>query len=76
GNLRFQVKLLQNNQSKIIPLTNKNATKDFPVNFKFFHRLEESFKVPPDTIVENLQVQIYKKDDSKVILTETVQPAL
>ncbi len=76
GNLRFQVKLLQNNQSKIIPLTNKNATKVFPVNFKFFHRLEESFNVPPDTIVENLQVQIYKNDDNKVILTETVQPAL
>ena len=76
GNLRFQVKLLQNNQSKIIPLTNKNATKDFPANFKFFHRMEESFNVPPDTIVENLQVQIYKNDDNKVILTETVQPAL
>ncbi len=76
GNLRFQVKLLQNNQSKIIPLTNKNATKDFPANFKFFHRMEESFNVPPDTIVENLQVQIYKNDDNKVILTEIVQPAL
>lgn len=76
GNLRFQVKLLQNAQSKIVPLTNKNTTQDFPVNFKFLHRLEESFKVPPDTIVENLQVQIYKIDDNKVILTETVQPAL
>jgi len=76
GSLRFQVKLLQNNRSRIIPLTNKNGTQDFPINFKFFHRLEESFKVPPDTIVENLQVQIYKNDDSKVILTETVQPAL
>jgi len=76
GNLRFQVKLLQNAQSKIVPLTNKNTTQDFPVNFKFLHRFEESFQVPPDTIVENLQVQIYKNDDNKVILTETVQPAL
>jgi hypothetical protein len=76
GNLRFQVKLLQNDQSKIIPLTNKNATQDFPVKFKSFHRLEESFNVPPDTIVENLQVQIYKNNDNKAILTETVQPAL
>ena len=76
GNLRFQVKLLQNDQSKIIPLTNKNATQDFPVKFKSFHRLEETFNVPPDTIVENLQVQIYKNNDNKAILTETVQPAL
>jgi len=76
GNLRFQVKLMQNSQSKIIPLTNKNATQDFPVNFKFLHRHEESFKVPADTSVENLQVQIYKNDDNKAILTETVQPTL
>lgn len=76
GNLRFQVKLLQNEQSKTIPLTNKNSTHSFPVKFKFFHRLEESFNVPPDTIVESLQVQIYENDDRKALLTQTVQPTL
>lgn len=76
GSLRFQVKLLQNDRSKTIPLINKNSTQDFPVNFKFFHRLEESFKAPTDIIVESLQVQLYESNNSKAILTQTVQPAL
>lgn len=76
GNLRFQVTLLQNDRSKTIPLTNKSSTQDFPVTFKFFHRLEEIFKIPPDTTVESLQVQIYENDDNKAILTQTAQPIL
>ena len=76
GNLRFHVKLLQNNQSKTIPLINKSSTQDFPIKFKFFHRLEENFKLPPDTNIESLQVQIYENGDSKAILTQTVQPTL
>ncbi len=75
GNLRFKVKLLQKDQSKVIPLINKNSKQDFPIGFKFFHRLEEHFQVSPDTIVENIQVQIYKNGDKKPIVTEIVQPA-
>lgn len=75
GNLRFKVKMTQNGQSKAVPLTGKNAKQDFPVHFKFFHRLEENFEVAPDTIIENIQVQIYKNGDKKPLVTETVQPA-
>lgn len=74
GNLRFQVRLQQNGQSKTIPLISKSSTPDFPVNFKFFHRLEESFQIPPDFTVESMQVKIYKNGSKKALLTETVQP--
>lgn len=74
GNLKFQIKLLQNDQSKTIPLINKDSKQNFPVNFKFLHRLEESFNVPSDTIVESLQVQVHENNDNKVILTQTTQP--
>lgn len=73
GNLRFQVRLLQNDQSKTIPLISKDSKQDFPVNFKFLHRLEESFNVPPDTSIESLQVKIYENNNSKAILTQTAQ---
>lgn len=76
GKLKFQVTLQQNDQHKTIPLTSKNSTQDFPVDFKFLHRLEESFKVPPDTIVKSMQVQLYDDNGNKVILTQSVQPAL
>lgn len=74
GTLRFQVKLLQNDQRKTIPLLNKHSKQDFPINFKFLHRLEESFQVPPDTVVESIQVQIHDINDKKTILTQAVQP--
>ncbi len=76
GNLRFTVKLKQNDQSKVIPLTKKNQQQNFPVTFKFFHRIEELFKVPPNSIVENIQVEIYRNGDKKAILSETIQPTL
>jgi hypothetical protein len=76
GSLKFQVKLSQNGQSKLIPLVNKNSHRNFPVEFKFLHRLEESFIVPPDTSVENIQVEIFREGNNKAILTETVSPVL
>lgn len=76
GNLKFHVTLQQNNQSKTIPLISSTSQENFPINFKFLHRLDESFKVPTDAIVESLQVQIYEQNDNKkVILTQTTQPA-
>lgn len=74
GNLRFQVKLLQNKLSKTIPLTTKNSKRDFPINFKSLHRFEESFRVPPNTIVENIQVQIFRSGENKALLTEIAKP--
>lgn len=76
GNLRFTVKLTQNNRSKVIPLTKKNMQQDFPITFKFFHRLEDSFKAPPNSTVEYIQVEIYRKGNKKAILSETAQPTL
>jgi hypothetical protein len=76
GNLKFQVTLQQNGHSKTIPLISNSSNENFPINFKFLHRLDESFKVPTDAIVESLQVQIHEQNDNKkVILTQTTQPA-
>lgn len=76
GNLKFQVTLQQNGHSKTIPLISSSSDENFPINFKFLHRLDESFKVPADAVVESLQVQIYEQNDNKkVILTQTTQPA-
>lgn len=74
GNLRFQVKLLHNKLSKTIPLTTKNSQQDFPIHFKSFHRFEESFQIPPNTVVEDIQVQVFKSGESKALLTETTKP--
>jgi len=77
GSLKFSVNLKQNNKNISVPLTNKETKdQDFPVNFKFFHKLEENFKLPPDTIVESLQVQVFEKDANTAILTQSIKPSL
>jgi len=74
GNLRFQVKLLQNDQYKTIPLVNKDDKKDFPVNFKFLHRLEETFKIPANATAQSMLVEVHDLNIKKVILTQSTQP--
>jgi len=73
GNLEFAVELKQDGEKKLISLVDENASKGFPVDFRYYHRLEKSFQVPTETVVENLQVRIFENGDSKPILTKTVQ---
>ncbi len=73
GNLEFAVELKQDDDKKLISLVDENASKGFPVNFRYYHRLEKSFQVPTETVVESLQVRIFENGESKPILTKTIQ---
>jgi len=73
GKLEFVVGLLQNGEEKFISLVDENASKEFPINFRFYHRLEKSFQIPADTVVKSLQVLIYENSASQVALTKTIQ---
>lgn len=75
GYLKFIVNLKQNGKIKNIPLTNKSSEKGFPVNFRFFHKIDENFRIPADAHVESLQVQVYENDATKAILTQTIEPS-
>ncbi|WP_143057410.1 DUF6776 family protein [Nitrosomonas sp. Nm51] len=74
GSLKFFVNLRQNDQRKTVSLTNKEAEQSFSISFKFYHRIEESFKVPPDAIVESMKVQVFEQNDAQAKLTQTVEP--
>lgn len=73
GKLEFVVGLLQDGEEKFISLVGENASREFPVNFRFYHRLEKSFQIPADTAVKSLQVLIYENGSSKAMLTKTIQ---
>lgn len=73
GKLEFVVGLLQNGEEKFISLVDENASKEFPINFRFYHRLEKSFQIPADTVVKNLQVFIYENGLDEAVLTKTIQ---
>ena len=75
GHLKFLVNLRQNDQRKTVLLTNKETEQSFSISFKFYHRIEESFRVSPDTIVESLKVNVFEENDDQVKLTQVVEPS-
>ncbi|MCW5608165.1 MAG: hypothetical protein KIT26_08925 [Nitrosomonas sp.] len=76
GHLKFLINLRQNEQRKKVMLTNQHAQQNFPVHFKFYHRIEENFKAPSDMEVESIEVQIFEKNDRQARLTKTVELSL
>lgn len=73
GNLKFLVTLRQNETKKVVQLTSKDPSSLFSINFKYYQRIEESFQVPLDTIVESIQVQVFVKDEAEAKLTQSVK---
>ena len=73
GNLKFLITLRQNSEKKIIALASSDSSKSFPVNFKHYKRIDKSFQVPENTIVENIQVQVFEKNKSEAKLTQTAK---
>lgn len=73
GNLKFLITLRQNSEKKVIALASSDSSKLFPVNFKHYKRIDKSFQVPENTIVENIQVQVFEKNKSEAKLTQTAK---
>jgi len=62
GALQFVVNLEQGDRKFILTLPaegEKNA-KDYQLSFKFFQRVEGTFKVAPGTVVKSLQVRVFE----------------
>ena len=73
GNLKFLITLRQNSDKKVIALASSDSSKSFPINFKHYKRIDKSFQVPENTIVENIQVQVFEKNKSKAKLTQSTK---
>jgi len=57
--------LWQDGKKVKMPLTGKDSPEAFNLKFKFYHRVEKIFEVPPDTVVEGLEVQVYENGKKK-----------
>ncbi len=65
GKLSFTAHLWQDGKKVKMPLTGKDSPEAFNLKFKFYHRVEKTFEVPPDTVVEGLEVQVYENGKKK-----------
>lgn len=72
GNLEFVANLRQNGGKMVMPLLGDGSAKAFIVSFKFYQRIEKTFQVPPNAVVESLQVRVFENGAAQAKLTQVV----
>ena len=65
GKLAFTAHLWHDGKKVKMPLTGKESPEAFNLKFKSYHRVEKTFEVPPDAVVEGLEVQVYENGTKK-----------
>lgn len=74
GTLQFVLNLEQGDRKFVItlPPEGEQNVKDYQVNFKFFQRVEGTFKVAPDAVVKSLQIRVFENGSVAPKLLQTV----
>jgi hypothetical protein len=80
GNLELAVNFQQNGEKMVQSLTtnevNDDPSKKFDVSFRFYRRVESTFWLAPDAIVDSLQVKVFEKGETQAKLMQTVNLSL
>lgn len=73
GKLQFVVNLQQDNKKLVmtLPAEDDSAAKGFKLNFRFYQRIEGTFRVAPNAAVKSVQVRVFENGSSEAKLTET-----
>jgi hypothetical protein len=74
GNVQLVVNVEENERKFVVmvPPDAARSAKEYQVNFKFFQRVEGSFKVPSGAVVKSMQVRVFETGASTPKLTQTV----
>ena len=73
GNFQFVVNL-QHDGRKVamsLPTEDDQDGKGFKLNFRFYQRIEGTFRVAPNAVVKSIQVRVYEEGSSEPSLTQT-----
>jgi hypothetical protein len=76
GSLEFAVNFEQNGQRMVMPLAGESPSKMLDVRFKFYQRVERSFRMPPEATVESMQVKVFENGIAQAKLMQTVNLSL
>ena len=71
GNLQLLVTLQQDDKSVIITLPEQGAAPAYKISFKYFQRVEGTFRVAPGGKVKMVQVRIFESGSSEVRATQS-----
>jgi hypothetical protein len=74
GTLQFVLNLEQGDRKVVLtlPPEGQKNVKDYQVHFKFFQRVEGTFKVAPDAVVKSLQIRVFENGSIAPKLSHTV----
>jgi hypothetical protein len=74
GKLEFVLNLEQADRKYVLmlPPESEKQPKEYRLNFKFFQRVEGTFRVAPDAVVKSMQVRVYENGVTTPKLTQTV----
>jgi len=72
GKLQFVLNLEQGSREFVVMLPPENETKvkDYQLSFKFFQRVEGTFKVSPEAVLKSMQVRVYENGATQPKLTK------
>lgn len=76
GSLELVINFQQNGKKMFMPLASESPSKMLDVRFKFYQRVERSFRMPPDAAVESMQVKVFENGIAQAKLMQTVNLSL
>ena len=74
GTLQFVVNLQQQDKKVVLtlPAEGDQADKAFKVNFRFYQRVEGTFRIDADAVVKSMQVRVFENGSKEPKLTQAV----
>lgn len=74
GKLQFVLNLEQGERKFLLtlPREGERNARDYQISFKFFQRIEGTFRVAPDAVVKSLQVRVFENGSVTPKLSQTV----
>ena len=74
GTLQFVLNLQQGDRKYVLtlPRDGEPNARDYEVSFKFFQRVEGTFKVAPEAVVKSLQIRVFENGSVAPKLSQTV----
>lgn len=71
GNLQLLVTLQDAGKDAIITLPEAGQTQAYKISFKYFQRVEGTFRVAPDAHVKTVHVRIFETGSTQVLATQS-----
>ena len=74
GRLQFVLNVQQGERKVVLTLPPEpdRGAKEYQLNFKFFQRIEGTFKIAPDAVVKGMQVRVFENGSNAPKLTQSV----